>query len=93
MIYRLKQLGDRLFSREIDRQVAESHVLAPITNQFTYLGLPKSVRAGQIAPTPFDVELALISNKDSAVFPEHRLYGSANKVLVDSLIQRPTINE
>ena len=51
MMYRLKQLGDRLFSRAFDRQVAESHVRAAILNQFTYLGLPKSVRAGQIAPT------------------------------------------
>ena len=50
MMYRLKQLGDRLFSREFDRQVAESHVRAAIINQFTYLGMPKSVRAGQIAP-------------------------------------------
>jgi hypothetical protein len=51
MMYRLKQLGDRLFSRAFDRQVAESHVRAAIINQFTYLGMPKSVRAGQIAPT------------------------------------------
>jgi Transposase DDE domain len=50
MMYRLKQLGDRLFSREFDRQVAESHVRVAIINQFTYLGMPKSVRAGQIAP-------------------------------------------
>ena len=45
MMYRLKQLGDRLFSREFDRQVAESHVRAAIINQFTYLGMPNSVRA------------------------------------------------
>ena len=50
MMYRLKQLGDRLFSREFDRQVAESHVRAAIINQFTYLGMPNSVRARQIAP-------------------------------------------
>ena len=50
MMFRLKQLGDRLFSRAFDRQVAESHVRAAIINQFTYLGLPRSVRAGQIAP-------------------------------------------
>lgn len=48
-MYRLKQLRDRLFSREFDRQVTESHVRAAIINQFTYLGLPNSVRAGQIA--------------------------------------------
>ena len=48
MMYRLKQLGDHLFSREFDRQVAESHVRVAIINPFTYLGIPKSVRAGQI---------------------------------------------
>ncbi len=50
MMYRLKQLGDRLFSREFDRQVAESHVRVAIINRFTCLGMPKSVRAGQIVP-------------------------------------------
>ena len=50
MMYRLKQLGDHLFSREFDQQVAESHVRVAIINRFTYLGMPKSVRAGQIAP-------------------------------------------
>ena len=50
MMYRLKQLGDRLFSREFDRQVAEGHIRAAIINQFTYLGMPNSVRAGQIMP-------------------------------------------
>ena len=50
MMYRLKQLGDRLFSRAFEQQVAESHVRVAIINQFTYLGMPKSVRAGQIAP-------------------------------------------
>ena len=49
MMYRLKQLGDRLFSREFERQVVESHVRAAIINRFTYLGLPQSVRVGQIA--------------------------------------------
>jgi len=50
MMYRLQQLGDRLFSREFDRQVAESHVRAAIINQFVCLGMPQSVRIGQIAP-------------------------------------------
>ncbi|PKL74165.1 MAG: IS5/IS1182 family transposase, partial [Candidatus Melainabacteria bacterium HGW-Melainabacteria-1] len=49
MMYRLKQLGDRLFSREFDRQDTESHIRVAIINQFTYLGMPKSVRAGKIA--------------------------------------------
>jgi hypothetical protein len=50
MMYRLKQLGDRLFSRAFERQVTETHVRAAIINQFTYLGMPNAVRAGQIAP-------------------------------------------
>lgn len=49
MMYRLKQLGDKLFSRTFERQVAEAHVRAAIINRFTYLGMPQSVRAGQIA--------------------------------------------
>jgi len=49
MRYRLKQLGDRLFSRAFERQVVESHVRAAIVNRFTYLGMPQSVRIGQIA--------------------------------------------
>ena len=48
MMYRLKQLGGHLFSRAFDRQAAESHVRVAIINRFTYLGMPKSVRAGQI---------------------------------------------
>ncbi|TXG77528.1 MAG: IS5/IS1182 family transposase, partial [Rhodocyclaceae bacterium] len=44
------QLGERLFSRAFERQVAEAHVRAAIINRFTYLGMPQSVRAGQIAP-------------------------------------------
>lgn len=50
MMFRLKQLGERLFSRTFERQVAEAHVRAAILNRFTYLGMPQSVRAGQIAP-------------------------------------------
>ncbi len=50
MMYRLKQLGDKLFSRDFERQVAEAHVRAAILNRFTYLGMPQSVRVGQIAP-------------------------------------------
>ena len=50
MMYRLMQLGDRLFSREFDRQIPESHVRAAIVNQFTDLGMPNAIRAGQSAP-------------------------------------------
>lgn len=50
MMYRFKQLGDKLFSREFDRQVTEAQVRAAIINTFTYLGMPQSVRAGQITP-------------------------------------------
>ena len=47
---RLMQLGDRLYSRPFERQVNEVHVRAAIINQFTDLGMPDTVRAGQIAP-------------------------------------------
>jgi hypothetical protein len=50
MMYRLKQLAGRLFSRTFDRQNAEGQIRAAIINRFTYLGMPKSVRAGQIVP-------------------------------------------
>ena len=50
MMYRLKQLGDSLYSRTFERQVNEAHVRAAIINTFTYLGMPQSVRVGQIAP-------------------------------------------
>jgi transposase len=50
MMYRLKQLGDRLYSRTFERQVNEVHVRAAIINQFTYLGMSDSVRLGQLAP-------------------------------------------
>jgi hypothetical protein len=46
---RLKGLGERLFSRTFERQVAEVHARVAIINRFTYLGMPNSVRAGQIA--------------------------------------------
>ena len=51
MMFRLKQLGDRLYSRVFENQVAEGHVRAAIINTFTYLGMPNSVRAGQIVST------------------------------------------
>ena len=46
---RIKLLGVRLFSRHFERQVAEVHARVCIINRFTYLGMPNSVRAGQIA--------------------------------------------
>jgi hypothetical protein len=49
MMYRLKQLGDSLYSRTFERQVTEAHVRAAILNTFTYLGMPRSDRVGQIA--------------------------------------------
>lgn len=49
MIYRFKQLGERLFSRRFERQVTECHVRVAILNTFTYLGLPQSVRREQCA--------------------------------------------
>jgi transposase len=38
MMYRLKQLGDSLYSRTFERQVTEAHVRVAILNTFTYLG-------------------------------------------------------
>jgi hypothetical protein len=49
MMYRLKQLGDKLLSRCFERQVVEAHVRVVIINTFSYLGMPQSVRVGQIA--------------------------------------------
>ena len=49
MMYRLKRLGERMFSRSFERQVSEAHVRVAILNRFAYLGMPKSVRVGQIA--------------------------------------------
>ena len=52
MMYRLKQLlGERMFSRTFERQIAEAHVRAAILNRMTYLGMPQSVRAGRIVST------------------------------------------
>jgi transposase len=50
MMYRLKRLGERMFSRSFERQVSEAHVRVAILNRFAYLGMPKSVRVGEIAP-------------------------------------------
>jgi hypothetical protein len=47
MMYRLKRLGERMFSRTFERQVSETHVRVAILNRFAYLRMPKSVRAGQ----------------------------------------------
>jgi len=49
MMYRLKPLGDSLYSRTFERQVTEAHVRAAILNTFTSLGMPRSDRVGQIA--------------------------------------------
>ncbi|MBE2261083.1 MAG: IS5/IS1182 family transposase, partial [Rhodobacteraceae bacterium] len=49
-MYRLKQLGDSLYSRTLERQVTEAHVRAAIINTLTYLGMPQSVGVGQIVP-------------------------------------------
>ncbi len=45
MMLRLKQLGERMFSRTFERQVTEAHVRVAILNRFTHLGMPQSVRA------------------------------------------------
>jgi hypothetical protein len=48
-MYRLKQLGERMFSRTFERQVSEAHVRVAILDRFAYWEMPKSVRAGKIA--------------------------------------------
>ena len=50
MMYRLKQLGDSLYSRTFERQVNEAQLRAAILNTCTYLGMPMPVRVGQVAP-------------------------------------------
>ncbi len=50
MSYRLKRLGDRSKSRTFEQQVTETLILAAILNTYIYLGMPQSVRAGQVAP-------------------------------------------
>jgi len=47
MMFRFKQLSDRLSLRTFQRQVREVHVRAAILNRFTYLGLRRSVRVGE----------------------------------------------
>jgi hypothetical protein len=50
-MYRFKQLfGDRLNSREFERQVREVHVRVAAMNTMTALGMPVSVRVGVTAP-------------------------------------------
>jgi len=49
MMYRLKQLGDCLYSRTFARQVTEAPIRAAILKPFTDLGMPQSVRVGQVA--------------------------------------------
>lgn len=41
-----KLLGERVMSRDFDRQVAELHIRAAILNRFTALGTPLTLRAG-----------------------------------------------
>lgn len=42
----LKLLGERVMSRDFDRQVAELQIRAAILNRFTTLGTPITKRAG-----------------------------------------------
>ena len=42
----VKQLGQRLMSRDFDRQVAEIQIRAAVLNRFTALGIPMTVAAG-----------------------------------------------
>ncbi len=42
----VKQLGQRLMSRDFDRQVAEVQIRVAVLNRFTALGIPMTVAAG-----------------------------------------------
>jgi hypothetical protein len=42
----VKLLGQRLMSRDFDRQVAEVQIRAAVMNRFTALGIPVTVAAG-----------------------------------------------
>ena len=42
----LKLLGERVMSRDFDRQVAELQIRAAILNRFKTLGTPPMLRAG-----------------------------------------------
>ena len=42
----VKLLGQRLMSREFDRQVAEVQIRVAVLNHFTALGIPMTVAAG-----------------------------------------------
>ncbi len=42
----LKLLGERVMSRDFDRQVAELQIRAALLNRFTQLGAPETVRVG-----------------------------------------------
>ena len=49
MMVRFKPLGDKRLSRCFERPVVEAHVRVVVINTFTYLGMPQSVRVGQMA--------------------------------------------
>ena len=42
----VKLLGQRLMSREFDRQVAEVQIRVAVLNRFTALGIPMTVATG-----------------------------------------------
>ncbi|RAP39582.1 IS5 family transposase, partial [Rhodovulum viride] len=42
----VKLLGQRLMSRDFDRQVAEVQIRAAVLNRFTALGIPLTVAMG-----------------------------------------------
>ena len=42
----VKLLGQRLMSREFNRQVAEVQIRVAVLNRFTALGIPMTVAAG-----------------------------------------------
>lgn len=47
---RVWKYGKNLYSRTAERQLNEAHVQTTIIPTFTHLGIPQSVRLGQISP-------------------------------------------
>ena len=47
---RLKALGERIVSRDFERQVAELHIRVAVLNRFTALGTPVMQRVALVCP-------------------------------------------
>ena len=54
----VKLLGQRLMSRDFDRQVAEFQVRVAVLNGFTALGIPVTEAVGSVCPGKGEVRLS-----------------------------------